>query len=111
MGMMHSPIGMAVIAADGRFVEVNDALCRMLGRSAEQLLAATWQEIDIHIIRGVDHDPGRAAIAEMLVRFAERTGVAVVAEGVETEAEVQALQGLGRMLAQGYLFGRPEVPV
>lgn len=45
VGMMHSPIGMAVIAADGRFVEVNDALCRMLGRSAEQLLAATWQDL------------------------------------------------------------------
>lgn len=67
-------------------------------------------KIDIHIIRGVDQDPGRAAIAEMLVRFAERTGVEVVAEGVETEAEAQALLALGPMLAQGYLFGRPEVP-
>lgn len=66
-------------------------------------------KIDIHIIRGMDSDPGRNAIAEMLVRFAERTGATVIAEGVETDGERDALQALGPMWAQGYLFGRPQI--
>jgi EAL domain-containing protein (putative c-di-GMP-specific phosphodiesterase class I)/AmiR/NasT family two-component response regulator len=66
-------------------------------------------KIDIDIIRGVDRDPGRAAIADMLVRFAERMGAEVVAEGIETADEQKALMDIGDMWAQGYLFGRPEV--
>lgn len=66
-------------------------------------------KIDIGIIRGVDRDPGRAAIADMLVRFAERMGAEVVAEGIETESEQTALMQIGDMWAQGYLFGRPEL--
>lgn len=66
-------------------------------------------KIDIDIIRGVDRDPGRTAIADMLVRFAERMGAEVVAEGIETETEQKALMQIGDMWAQGYLFGRPEV--
>ena len=45
----------------------------------------------------------------MLVRFAERMGADVVAEGIETETEQKALMQIGDMWAQGYLFGRPEV--
>lgn len=66
-------------------------------------------KIDIGITRGVDIDPSRAALARMLVQFASEVGITVVAEGVETEGERQALLGLGAMLGQGYLLGRPEV--
>ena len=43
-----------------------------------------------------------------MVSFASRTGVTVVAEGVETETEAEALRALGVPLGQGYLFGRPK---
>lgn len=66
-------------------------------------------KIDLEIIRGVDADPRRAAIAEMLVRFADRVGARVVAEGVETDAERATLQEIGPMWAQGYFFGRPQL--
>jgi EAL domain-containing protein (putative c-di-GMP-specific phosphodiesterase class I) len=67
-------------------------------------------KIDIGITRGVDSDPSRAAIAAMLVSFAERMGIRVVAEGVETEAERDTMLALGAVYGQGYLFGRPEIP-
>jgi EAL domain-containing protein (putative c-di-GMP-specific phosphodiesterase class I) len=35
----------------------------------------------------------------------------LVAEGVETEADLDTLRELGVPFAQGYLLGRPEVPV
>ncbi|MHB0927850.1 MAG: EAL domain-containing response regulator [Candidatus Nanopelagicales bacterium] len=66
-------------------------------------------KIDIGITRGVDTDPSRAAIAGMLVRFADEVGVRVIAEGVETEGERNALLALGAFYGQGYLLGRPLI--
>jgi len=37
----NAPIGMALIATDGRWLQVNDALCRITGRTAEELRATT----------------------------------------------------------------------
>lgn len=42
-GFDNSPIGMALVEPNGTFVEVNDALCRLLGYPRERLLATTFQ--------------------------------------------------------------------
>jgi two-component system cell cycle sensor histidine kinase/response regulator CckA len=41
----YSAIGMAIVAPDGRFVEVNPALCAIVGYRREELLARTFQDI------------------------------------------------------------------
>jgi two-component system phosphate regulon sensor histidine kinase PhoR len=41
----HSPIGMALVALDGRVMMVNDALCTMLGRDAETLSSGGFKEL------------------------------------------------------------------
>ncbi len=41
----HAPIGMALVAPDGRWLRVNAALCELLGRAEDDLLAGSWQEI------------------------------------------------------------------
>jgi PAS domain S-box-containing protein len=41
----HAPVGMMVSGAGGRLLQVNTALCRMLGYSAEELLATTWVKL------------------------------------------------------------------
>ncbi|VXC01149.1 EAL domain-containing protein [Massilia sp. 9I] len=64
-------------------------------------------KLDQSLIREIDLDPGRRALASALTAFARDTGCDVVAEGVETEAELNALRGLGIKAGQGYLFGRP----
>jgi diguanylate cyclase (GGDEF)-like protein/PAS domain S-box-containing protein len=52
--------------------------------------------------------PGQGGeIVQTIVGLAERLGMEVVAEGVETEDQRQILQQLGCGLAQGYWFGRP----
>ncbi len=43
--MRHSAIGMALVAPDGSFLEVNAALCDILGRDEATLRAATWQQL------------------------------------------------------------------
>src|SRR5215213_1018942 len=41
----HAPIGVAMVSPNGRYLQVNRSLCEILGRSEEELLAITWQEI------------------------------------------------------------------
>ena len=43
--MSHAAIGMCLVAPDGRFEEVNDALCQLFGYDAETLMQKTWQEV------------------------------------------------------------------
>ncbi|MEX2550894.1 MAG: PAS domain S-box protein [Nitriliruptoraceae bacterium] len=45
VAMASAPIGMALIGLDGRFLEVNAALCAFLGRSGEELLGLTTLEV------------------------------------------------------------------
>jgi PAS domain S-box-containing protein len=41
----HAPIGMAIVSLEGRWIEVNNAACEMLGYSREELTSLTFQEI------------------------------------------------------------------
>jgi PAS domain-containing protein len=43
--MQNSPIGMGLVALDGSWVEVNPALCRIVGYPAEELVGASFQAI------------------------------------------------------------------
>jgi diguanylate cyclase (GGDEF)-like protein/PAS domain S-box-containing protein len=64
-------------------------------------------KIDRTFIIDVATDPGDAAIVSAIVSMAEGLGIAVVAEGVETEEQARKLKELGCWLMQGYLFWRP----
>ena len=64
-------------------------------------------KLDISITRSIDTDRSRRALAAALCGFAAETGCKIVAEGVETEGELQTLQSLGISRAQGFLLGRP----
>jgi EAL domain-containing protein (putative c-di-GMP-specific phosphodiesterase class I) len=64
-------------------------------------------KLDGSLIHNLDSDADCRALAAALIRFAEETGCKVVAEGVETEAELAVLRRLQVNKAQGYLLGRP----
>lgn len=64
-------------------------------------------KLDMALIRDIDADPARRALASAMQSFARQTGARLVAEGVETESERKALTALGFRFGQGYLFGRP----
>jgi diguanylate cyclase (GGDEF)-like protein len=67
-------------------------------------------KLDKTLVRGVDRDAAPAALIDALQGYAQRVGALLIAEGVETEAELQALRRLGVTLVQGYHVGRPERP-
>ena len=64
-------------------------------------------KLDMSLTRDVDSDPARAALARALVTFADGIGCRIVAEGIETEAEMRALRSLGVGYGQGWHFSRP----
>lgn len=61
-------------------------------------------------VSGLESDPARQAFVRSLVEFAEARNCRVIGEGVETEAECDALRQCGVSLGQGYFVGRP-VPI
>jgi EAL domain-containing protein (putative c-di-GMP-specific phosphodiesterase class I) len=65
-------------------------------------------KLDISLTRGIDRDRKRRALASALIAFARETDVEIIAEGVETSAELLALQALGVKRAQGYYLARPK---
>ena len=64
-------------------------------------------KIDQSFVRDILTDANDAAIARMIVVLAENLGLAVIAEGVETEAQRNSLTQQGCHAYQGYLFSRP----
>jgi diguanylate cyclase (GGDEF)-like protein/PAS domain S-box-containing protein len=64
-------------------------------------------KIDQCFVRGLLIDPNDAAIAKMIVVLAQSLGIAVIAEGVEIEAQRDLLARQGCHAYQGYLFSRP----
>ena len=64
-------------------------------------------KIDQGFVRNIVTDPNDAAIAKMVVVLAESLGLAVIAEGVELQAQADFLAHLGCHAYQGYLFSKP----
>ena len=53
-----------------------------------------------------EHD-GDSSLAAAIIAIGERLGLDVVAEGIETQEQIETLQELGCELGQGFLFARP----
>jgi len=70
-------------------------------------LAPDIIKLDRELTCGIDHDPVRSALAAALVTFASQTGAEIIAEGIETAAELNVLRGLGIRYGQGYFLCRP----
>jgi EAL domain-containing protein (putative c-di-GMP-specific phosphodiesterase class I) len=66
-------------------------------------------KIDRSLISGVDADPIRGSMVAAVLMFAMQSGAALVAEGVETQAELDTLRVLGVDHAQGYFIARPSI--
>lgn len=79
-------------------------------------LAYLWRfpfdklKIDRSFVRDLETDARAAAIVETIIGLCRVLRIPVTAEGVETEAQMRALAGIGCDQVQGYLLGRPAPP-
>jgi PAS domain S-box-containing protein len=64
-------------------------------------------KIDRAFISNMDRDPESREIVRIIIMLAHNLGLKVVAEGTETEGQVNLLKQLNCEMAQGYFFSRP----
>jgi len=64
-------------------------------------------QIDRSFISGLTTDDGRDAIVATIIAMANTLGLGVIAEGIETDAQLRRVTALGCQAAQGYLLSHP----
>ena len=66
-------------------------------------------KLDMELVRNINSDPVRKAVAEGIIKTCYLLSILVIAEGVETIDEYYTLRDLGVTHFQGYMFARPEI--
>jgi EAL domain-containing protein (putative c-di-GMP-specific phosphodiesterase class I) len=70
-------------------------------------LQPDYIKIDASLIRGIESHPIKRSLIASLVDAAQKMGSAIIAECIETQAELESLVALGVPLGQGFYLKRP----
>ena len=70
-------------------------------------LHPAFVKLDRWLLADLEADEARQAMIAGMGHFAKSTGCRIIAEGIETRAELDTLTDIGIRLGQGYLVGRP----
>ncbi|WP_417308435.1 EAL domain-containing protein [Devosia sp.] len=95
--------------AHGLRVAIDDAGAGFAGLRHIVNIAPDIIKLDLSITRDIDSDASRRAMATALLAFGRETGCRLLAEGVETQAELDTLRALQVHCVQGYLLQEPLV--
>jgi len=88
-------------------VALDDFGAGYAGLSTFAMLEPELVKIDMDLVRGIDTSPTRKALVRGIISLCADLKIEVVAEGIETAGERDALLDLGVNLFQGYLFAKP----
>jgi EAL domain-containing protein (putative c-di-GMP-specific phosphodiesterase class I)/CheY-like chemotaxis protein len=99
--------GIGALRGAGFRIAVDDLGTGGSGMTSFGKLKPDFVKLDRALITGVDTDEGNAAMTRGMYALCKELGVAVIAEGVETAGERDALVKMGADLAQGHAFGEP----
>ena len=64
-------------------------------------------KLDRYLVKGSNADAYRRAVLHSIVQLAQKVGAHAVAEGVDNEADLDAVCAQGIEMVQGYLLSRP----
>jgi EAL domain-containing protein (putative c-di-GMP-specific phosphodiesterase class I) len=92
----------------GARVAIDDAGAGFASLRHALQLAPDILKLDISLTRDIDADRAKRALAASLITFANETGMLIVAEGIETAAELQTLLALEVPFGQGFYLAEPE---
>jgi EAL domain-containing protein (putative c-di-GMP-specific phosphodiesterase class I)/cellulose synthase/poly-beta-1,6-N-acetylglucosamine synthase-like glycosyltransferase len=101
--LVNGPLGQL----PGVMLAIDDAGAGYESLARIERLQPTFMRLHRSAVSGIEHDTARQAFVRTLVEFADRHGCQIIAEGVETAAEHDALRAAGVHLGQGYFVGRP----
>jgi len=91
-------------------IAVDDLGAGYAGLAAFCALSPDVAKMDMSLVRDVHEVPTKQRLVRSLVEACGDLGIVLVAEGVETRAELETLQSLGCDRFQGYLLARPALP-
>jgi EAL domain-containing protein (putative c-di-GMP-specific phosphodiesterase class I)/CheY-like chemotaxis protein len=91
----------------GARVAIDDAGAGFASLRHTLALAPDIVKVDITLTRGIDLDRGKRALASALISFADEMDMEIVAEGIETQGELDTLLELGVALGQGFFLAEP----
>ena len=89
---------------------IDDVGAGYSGLETVAVLRPAYLKIDIALVRDVHQKEVSQKVVKAILEMGEGLGAAVIAEGVQTNEEADALRRLGVRWAQGYLFARPVDP-
>jgi EAL domain-containing protein (putative c-di-GMP-specific phosphodiesterase class I) len=96
------------LRAQGIRIAIDDAGAGYASLHHILMLAPDIIKIDMSLTRDIDCDPVKRALAISLLQFSQETHAMVIAEGIETEAELHTLKAIGVPWGQGFHMGRPD---
>ena len=91
----------------GAKIAIDDVGAGYAGLSRIVVLSPDFIKLDRAVVAGVATDPFRRSLIQRMVSFAGDVGIGVIAEGIETEADLEELRALSVPFGQGFLLGRP----
>jgi EAL domain-containing protein (putative c-di-GMP-specific phosphodiesterase class I) len=111
-GDMELANAIAPLRERGARLAVDDMGAGYSGLRQITTVRPSYLKLDRSLVSGIDADGDgeRAALVAALAGYSEQVGGLLIAEGIETEAELNLLRKLGVPLIQGYYLSRPGVP-
>ena len=97
----------SMLRDSGVRVAVDDAGAGFASLRHALQLTPDFIKLDVTLTQGIDSDPRRRALARGLIDFAGELDAAIIAEGIETRAELETLRSLGVSYGQGYYLAPP----
>lgn len=88
-------------------IAIDDLGAGYAGLTSFATLEPEYVKLDMSLVRDVDQNPTKEKLIRSMTSLCKELGIAVVAEGVETIPERDALVELGCDLLQGYLLAKP----
>jgi EAL domain-containing protein (putative c-di-GMP-specific phosphodiesterase class I) len=98
---------MKVLTANGQTLSIDDFGTGYSSMAYLKLFPISTLKIDRSFVKDIETDPNDASICDVTVLLAHKLGMKVVAEGVETEAQLKYLLSIGCEKIQGYLISKP----
>jgi len=89
---------------------IDDVGAGYSGLETVAVLKPAYLKIDIALVRDVHQKKVSQQVVKAILDMGEGLGASVIAEGIETREEEEALRGLGVKWGQGYLYARPVDP-
>ena len=107
----RSAVVLSQLKALGVHLDIDDFGTGYSSLSRLQHLPVDTLKIDRTFVSRMDTDHDTHEIVRIIIMLAHNLGMKVVAEGVETQTQLDLLRKLGCEFAQGYLFSKPDDPV